>query len=266
MNDLIYNATGLGFSYRTGEMVLRDIDFQLSPGEMVGIIGPNGAGKSTLLKLLSKLLEPSTGQLNLFGKPMSGLDPIHIALKISYLPQESEIHFPFTAGEVVMLGRWPHSGGAFFDSVVDREISSRAMQRVGIGGWENKLVTEMSGGERARVLLAKALAAEPSCLLLDEPVSELDLKNRTEAYSLIRSVADSGTGVVVVAHEIGAVSRWVDRLVLFGMGSIIADGTPDQVLTESNLEKSYGVKTVIISHGPDRAIFPVTGNTGGGVE
>ncbi len=255
MSNALYIASNLGFGYRPDQPVLDSVDFTVSSGELVALIGPNGAGKSTLLKLLVGLLKPSSGEIKYNGRPIDEITPRDLARRVAYLPQEDEIHFPFTVGEVVMLGRWPHSGGVYFDSAVDQEIALRSMEKVGIADWSGRLVTELSGGERARVTLAKAIATEPECLLLDEPVSELDLKYRADAYSLLRSMVESGLGIVVVAHDIGAVSRWADRIVLLSSGKVIAAGSTDDVLTEGNLRDAYGVSVKVISDGDDRAIF-----------
>ncbi len=263
MSELLYMASDLVFGYRPDERVLDGVNFHVSSGELVALIGPNGAGKSTLLKLLVELVKPEEGEIRFKGESIREFSQREIAKKVAYLPQEDEIHFPFTVGEVVMLGRWPHSGGAFFDSAADRKSALKAMEKVGISGWSERLVTELSGGERARVLLAKAIATEPKCLLLDEPVSELDLKYRTDAYLLLRSLADSGIGVVVVAHDVGAVSRWADRFVLLSEGKVIADGTPSEVLREDILERAYGVRVKVVADGQDRAIFPLSGGEKG---
>jgi len=259
MADKLYIAKGVEFGYHPDEVVLNGIDFHLSAGELVALIGPNGAGKSTLLKLLVGLHKPGAGIIEFGGSPLGEIRPRELAKEVAYLPQEDEIHFPFTVGEVVMLGRWPHSGGAFFDSPADREASHRAMEMVGITDWAGRVVTELSGGERARVHLAKAIATEPKCLLLDEPVSELDLKYRTDAYTLLRQLVDSGIGVVVVAHDIGAVSRWADRFVLLSNGKVSADGPADHVLRKEILEAAYGVTVKVVADGRDMAIFPMAG-------
>ena len=255
MTDLLYKVKDIEFGYRPETPVLKGVDFSVDAGEMVALIGPNGAGKSTLLKLMVGLLRHEKGGIEFDAKPLEKYSPRELAKRVSYLPQDDEIHFPFTVGEVVMLGRWPHSGGAFFDSPSDREAASRAMAKVGIPEWSNRTITELSGGERARVMLAKAIATESICLLLDEPVSDLDLKYRAEAYRLIREMADGGIGVVIVAHDVGPVSRWADRLVLMADGNVIASGTQDEVLTESNLKTAYGVEVKVIADGADRALF-----------
>jgi iron complex transport system ATP-binding protein len=262
MTDSLYIARQLAFSYKKDSPVLRGIDFTLSPGEFVALIGPNGSGKSTLLKLLVGLIKPDAGEILFDGKPLSGYPPRSLAKQVAYLPQEDEIHFPFTVGEVVLLGRWPHSGGAFFDSVSDRAAASRAMEMVGIERWSSRPVTELSGGERARVMLARAIATEPKCLLLDEPASELDLKYRYEAYGILKKLANDGKGVLVVAHDVGAVAGWVDRIALLADGKILASGKSDDVLTEPLLKTAYGIDVKVISDGVDRAIFAASGKGG----
>jgi iron complex transport system ATP-binding protein len=255
MADTLYTARKLTFGYRPETVVIRDVDFAVRPGELVALIGPNGAGKSTLLKLLIGLHKPSGGSIEFNGRPLREYSHRSLAREVAYLPQEDEIHFPFTVGEVVMLGRWPHSGGAFFDSPSDREAASKAMTRVGISDWSNRVVTELSGGERARVILAKAIATQPRCLLLDEPVSELDLRYRAEAYRMIRELANDGLGIVVVAHDVGSVARWADRFVLMAGGEVVADGSQADVLNESVLSGAYGIGVKVISDGVDRAVF-----------
>jgi iron complex transport system ATP-binding protein len=254
----LYIAKEVDFSWKPGVSILKGLNFSLNPGELVALIGPNGSGKSTFLKLLVGLIKQSGGTIDFQGKPLSEIPPRLLARKVAYLPQEDEIHFPFSVGEVVMLGRWPHSGGAFFDTQPDREAAGRAMEKVGIADWAGRQVTELSGGERARVMLARAIATEPECLLLDEPVSELDLKYRAEAYSLLRELADKGPGIIVVAHDVGAVSRWADRLALLAGGRIVADGKADKVLDRDVLRKAYGIDVKVISDGDDRAIFAVS--------
>jgi iron complex transport system ATP-binding protein len=260
MAEQLYMAKGIEFGYRPGQTVLDGVDFHLSAGELVALIGPNGAGKSTLLKILIGLHKPDAGTIEFGGSALGEISPRELAKEVAYLPQEDEIHFPFTVGEVVMLGRWPHSGGAFFDSPADCTAAHRAMEMVGITDWAGRVVTELSGGERARVHLAKAIATEPKCLLLDEPVSELDLKYRTDAYSLLRRLVDTGMGVVVVAHDIGAVSRWADRFVLLSGGKVAADGRAEAVLRKELLEAAYGVGVKVVADGKDMAIFPVAGD------
>jgi len=266
MPDTLYTVKNLAFAYEPGKKVL-DVDlFHVSPGEFVALIGPNGAGKSTLLKILSGLIKPASGVLEFKGKKFRDISSRELAKKVAYLPQDDEVHFPFTVGEVVMLGRWPHTGGAFFDSARDIEISSDAMKRVGISDWSGRLINELSGGERARVLLAKAIATQPECMLLDEPVSNLDIKYRAEAYAMLRSLVESGVGIVVVAHDIGSMSRWADRMVLLAGGKIVVDGAPSDVLKEDILERAYGLSVKVITDGNDRAIFPREIKTGGGAE
>ena len=262
MPDPLYIASNLKFGYHKDNPVLDGVDFHVNRGEFTGLIGPNGAGKSTILKLLVGLLKPQSGEIKLDGKPVGEYPARELAKRVSYLPQEDEVHFPFTVGEVVMLGRWPHSGGAFFDSESDRLASVNAMEQVGIADWSGRLITELSGGERARVILAKAIATEPEILLLDEPVSELDFKYQTEAYLLLKELTRKGTGVVFVAHDVGAISRWADRLLLLSNGQILADGSPADVLGEELLEKAYGIPVKIISDGIDKSViaWPGRGN------
>lgn len=255
MSENLYKAENLVFWYPRSSPAIDHVNFRVSEGEFVALIGPNGSGKSTLLKLLMGLLKPQEGEIKFLGKPLEKVHPRALAREVAYLPQEDEIHFPFTVGEVVMLGRWPHSRGAFFDSPIDKEASARAMAKVGIEQWSGKPVTELSGGERAMVMLAKAIATEPRCFLLDEPAGELDLKHAFEAYRLLRELADSGSGVVVVSHDVGAVSRWADRVVLLCDGRVLADGKPEEVLDKEKLREAYGVGVKVVTDGMDRAVF-----------
>jgi len=256
MSGSVYEIRNLTYGYVPGNPVINRVTLDIRGGEFCAVIGPNGSGKSTLLRLMTGLIKPQSGVINLKGRPLGSTGEREIARSVSYLPQEDEVHFPFTAGEVVLLGRWPHSGGAFFDSSEDHDAALRAMERVGITDWSGRLVTELSGGERARVLLAKAVATEPECMLLDEPASELDLKYRADAYGLLRDIANEGIAVVVVAHDIGSVARWADRFVLISDGRVLADGNSGAVLDRAILEQAYGVEVKVISDGMDRAVFP----------
>jgi iron complex transport system ATP-binding protein len=263
MTGELYIAEGLEFSWKPKIPVLEGVNFKVEPGEFVALIGPNGAGKSTLLKLLVGLIKPRAGTIRFGGRDLGSFNPRTLARRVAYLPQEDEVHFPFTVGEIVMLGRWPHSGGAFFDNPSDIEAASKAMNMVGISDWAGRRVTELSGGERARVMLARAIAAEPDCFLLDEPASELDLRYRAESYGLLRKLADAGRGIVVAAHDVGTVARWADRLTLLADGRVVADGSGERVLDPALLEAAYGTKVKVISDGLDWAVFASSGGERG---
>jgi iron complex transport system ATP-binding protein len=264
MSETLYIAENISFSYDRSTPVIDNVSVSINTNEVIAVIGPNGAGKSTLLKLLINLLRPDSGQIKFTGKNVIDIHPRELARHVSYLPQDDEIHFPFSVGEVVMLGRWPHTGAAYFDSPDDKLAAQLAMEKVGIEKWASRPVTDLSGGERARVLLARSLATQPDCLLLDEPASELDLKHRANTFSLLKDLSRENIGVVIVAHDIGSISRWADRMILMSDGKVIADDIPEKVLNENLLESAYGTRVKVLTDGENRAVFAVSGKSKGG--
>lgn len=227
-----------------GRSVLHQIDIEIRAGEMLGLIGPNGAGKTTLLRLLAGLLSPDRGRLMLDGITYNKLSPEVRARKIAYLAQNGTAHWPMSVERIVALGRLPHLSSWQGPGKKDEEIIRQVMNQTDIVHLEQRLFNALSGGEQARVLLARALAAEPDILLVDEPVSALDPAHQLEVMSLLRSYCDQGGAVVVVLHDLRLASHYCHRLQLLFNQTTLATGSVEEVLAPANVEEAFGITII----------------------
>ncbi|MDU4960764.1 MAG: ABC transporter ATP-binding protein [Sporomusaceae bacterium] len=233
--------------------IVRACSFQAERGEFIGVIGPNGAGKSTLLKGLRGLLPLRGGEVTVFGRPLSLLSAKQAARLIAYMQQEVNVGFGFTALQIVLAGRYPHLEWWRNESSADKAIALKYMDFTGVVALAGKAVTEVSGGERQRILLAKALAQETPLLFLDEPTASLDLVYQEEIFRYCRSVCQTGKTVLLIAHDIRMAAKFCSRLLLLAGGRIIADGQPAAVITRENLARAYGLHSAVF-------VNSVTGN------
>lgn len=234
---------------RGGRPVLSDVDLSVAAGECVGLIGPNGAGKSTLLSVMAGLLSPGAGTVELEGTALSGWSRPDRARRIGYLEQGATCHWPLTVERVVTLGRLPHAPPWNGEAAADRLAITRAMEQCDVAGLADRNVTALSGGERARVMLARALAGEPRLLLADEPAAGLDPYHQLQVMELLASLAADGMGVVVVLHDLTLALRHCTRLCLLdGQGRVAADGEPGRVLDSGVVENVYGIDLIRGGH------------------
>jgi iron complex transport system ATP-binding protein len=225
-------------------VVLRSIDLAVSSSEMVGLIGPNGSGKTTLLRVLANLRAPDAGSVALEGRKLGEIGERELSKRVAYLAQGGDVHWPMRVEALVALGRLPHRR-AFRDSAAsDRAAIEHAMAAADVVSLRNRTMTQLSGGERMRVLFARALAVEASLLLADEPVAALDPLHQLRVMGLLKEAARGRTGIVVVLHDLSLAARFCDRLVLIAQGGIVAEGRPADVLTPANLRDAYGVDVV----------------------
>ena len=232
----------LHYGYR-GRSILADVSLQLTRGEVVSLLGVNGAGKSTLLKCVSGFLRPNRGEILLDGSQLRRLSRNELARRIAYVPQQSGAAAALRVFDIVGLGRAPHREVS--SPRRDREVVLRSLARLELEALALRPFNELSGGERRRVLLARALAQETPILLLDEPTSDLDLRHQLETMSLVRRLADEdGLCALVAIHDLSLAARFSDRLVLMRDGGVDADGPPERVLTAANLERVYDVGVV----------------------
>ena len=223
------------------DWVLQDVSFRVEKGEFVGVIGPNGSGKTTLLKILYRLLSPQKGEILFELVPMKKMDRADIAKRIAVVAQETHLLFPFSVLETVMMGRSPHLGHLMFESEKDMEIAKKAMEWTEILPFSERSMDELSGGERKRVFIARALAQEPEVILLDEPTANLDIHHQMDFLDLILTLnREKGLTIVMASHDINIASEFCDRLILLRGGGIYRAGTPDQVITKENIENVYG--------------------------
>ena len=244
----LITVTGIKFSYNDSEWVLKDISLSLGKGEILSIIGPNGSGKSTLLKLLAGIERPQAGSIAIKNKPIGRMARRQLAKILGYLPQNVTSEFDYTAEEIVALGRFPHLKGIGFLDSRDIQVVNRSLEAADLLSLRNRPLSKISGGERQRVFLASVLAQEPEMLLLDEPTASLDIHHQARFYSLLRGLAKTGLGIMVVTHDINLATVFTGRLLVLKEGCIFADGTPQEVVKKEVLHSVYGDSLCIGKH------------------
>jgi iron complex transport system ATP-binding protein len=238
-----------------GKPVLKDINLTLSAGSFTAVLGPNGCGKTTLLKNISGYLKPGRGQVLVLDTPIRQLAQRDRARIVGYIPQNTSPGFGFTCRDVVGMGRLPYLGRFQWETREDREAVQGAMEQTGTWHLRNRLLGALSGGEMQRVLVARALAQQPKILLMDEPVSHLDIKYQMEIINLTRQLCDTiGITAVAVMHDINLASRYCSEMVLMKEGRVVSTGSASTVITVENLRNVFGIKVDIIM--PHRLVVP----------
>ncbi len=227
------------------KLVIKDALFEIKKGDFLGIIGPNGSGKSTLLKLMTRVLSPQSGSIFLEEKDIRGMGLKEFCRKVAFVPQDTLINFSFSVEEIVLMGRIPHLKRMQFETKKDFSIACNALKLTDTLYIKEKEISQLSAGERQRVIIAKALAQEPMLLFLDEPTSHLDIGHQVQILDLLKRLnRESGLTVVMVMHDLNLASEYCNRIMLFDEGRIFKEGTPEQVLTYQNIEAVY--KTVVV--------------------
>jgi iron complex transport system ATP-binding protein len=255
MKDAILSARGLGYAVGAAQL-LRDVDLDASPGEVLAVVGQNGAGKSTLLKLLSGELTPTAGEVIVGGRELSNYAPQELALRRAVLPQQTILQFAFKARDVVLMGRSPHLRGTWA-SLEDEEIAERAMCVTETDGFAARVYTSLSGGEQSRVNLARVLAQEAPILLLDEPTSSLDLRHQELIMRTARNLAGEGACVLAVLHDLNLAAAYADRIAILRAGALVTTGTPEEVLDAGALSEAFDCPMeVICGPGGHRLVVP----------
>ncbi len=235
----LIQARDMSFSYSSLRAVI-DVSLSLPRGAMGALVGANGSGKSTLIRLLAGLLEPCRGEVAFAGAPLSTLHPRERAKRIAYVPQSTSNVFPFTGLEVVLTGRSPYSGRFRFESSHDEQIALGALDALDAAHLASRHITELSGGERQLVTVARALAQQPEVMLLDEPASALDLKHRTQLTRALRKLRDkSGITILMITHDLMLLDLAADFIFAMKCGRLVASGVPEVVLTNSVLGEVY---------------------------
>ncbi|CAN5311242.1 ABC transporter ATP-binding protein [soil metagenome] len=250
----LLSCSGLGVAIGS-KTILDDVSLMIDVGKVTAIVGPNGAGKSTLLSCLAGLREASTGTVTLDDAILSAMKPRDRARRIAFLPQTPEIAWAVEARTLVELGRTPFIG-ARGQGEDDRAAVDQAMAAANVTAFEHRIVDTLSGGERARVLIARALAGEPEWLLADEPLTGLDPAHQLDAAALFRRLADDGVGVVVTLHDLSMALRMSDRIVVLAEGGVLADEPPATALTPEVLKRAYGVEATL-TQGPGGPLIDV---------
>ncbi len=244
----IYQVREVYYRY-TDRWVLEDISLEVMEGEILGIIGPNGSGKSSLLKLLSRVNVPQKGDISLREVDINLMAQMDLAKCVAVVPQESSFFFPFTVGEIVLMGRVPHLRGRLFESSHDMNVAMEVMTWMDIAGLEGRPVTEISGGERQRAIIARALTQEPDVLILDEPTTSLDIGHQMDIYNILtRLNIEKGLTMIISSHDLNLSSQYCHRLMLMSRGRIYAVGTPSEVITEENIRDVYACPVIVDAH------------------
>jgi iron complex transport system ATP-binding protein len=227
-----------------GSTLLREVDLHLEQGELLGLIGPNGAGKSTLLRILGGLLDGFHGQVLLNGRSLPEIPLRNRARDLAYLAQEGVAHWPLRVERLVELGRLPHLDSWHSADETDQTVVNQAMKLTDTYRIRHRTYDTLSGGERMRVLLARALAVEPGILLADEPVANLDPAHQLDVMALLRDHCDNGGAAIVVLHDLSLAAHYCHRLQLLHDGNTVATGDAAEVLCADNLEQVYGIRAV----------------------
>ncbi len=237
---------GVSKDFGPGAFRLEAIDLSIDRGEVFGIIGPNGSGKTTLLRAMAGLLTPDSGTVFVAGHPLNRKKPAARARSIAYVPQEAAVTFPFTVQEVVLMGRFPYLGWLGFEKSRDIEVARWALEVTETDHLKNRIMGDLSGGERQRVILAMALAQEPSIVLLDEPTSFLDIKHQVNVHRLlVRLREERKLTVVSVLHDLTMASTWFDRLCLMADGKAKKVGPPAEVIEYQLIKETYETEVYI---------------------
>lgn len=241
-------ARDVTFSYGARQ-ILDSVSVNAEPGGVLGLIGPNGAGKTTLLRSLARLLRPQSGTIYLEGKNLWASSPRAVAQLLALAQQDTGLDWPLTVEQVVALGRSPHRGWLLPLAPADHAAVESAIVETGLQDLRDRRVTELSGGEQRRVVLARVLAQTPRVLLLDEPTAHLDLAYQTSTLQLVRRLAHQNQiTIVITLHDLNQAVLCADRLALLAGGELLAVGSPEEVITEPLVEKAYGVPVIVSRH------------------
>ena len=225
---------------------MKGVDAEVRGGEILGVLGPNGSGKTSLLRIMDGLLQPQEGQVLIWRESISSLTRARIAKEIAMVAQETHFRFAFTALEVVLMGRFPHLKRLQFEGEKDLDMAFQALKATHALDLAQRSIHELSGGEKQRVLIARALAQEPKVILFDEPTPFLDLRFKREIFQLVASLSlDHGLSIVVVSHDIDLVAQYCHRVTMLKHGSVYATGDPETVVTAQNIEAVYDCPVLV---------------------
>ncbi|MFC7210324.1 heme ABC transporter ATP-binding protein [Natronoarchaeum sp. GCM10025321] len=225
--------------------VLSEVSARAESGQLVGLVGPNGSGKTTLLRTISGALTPDSGEVRVDGDDVHALSSKAASQRVAVVPQDTSISFSFDVRQIVGMGRTAHRGRFEATTEADHAAVEAALERTATEQFAERSIDAISGGERQRVLLARAIAQETPALLLDEPTASLDVNHQIETLQLVRSLVDDGTAAVAAIHDLDLAARYCDSLVLLSEGEVVATGSPESVLTESTISTTFDVRSVV---------------------
>lgn len=245
----VFAAQGVTVRYRGSACAaLENVSLAVEPGSFTAIIGPNGSGKSTLIRTLLGARRPDAGQVLFENAPVESYSRAAFARRVGAVTQIEEMPFPLTVRELVTTGRYVHLGAWRAETDADRDAVSRALERCDISALADRAVNQVSGGERQRARIARALAQEPQTLVLDEPTASLDVAHEMAIFQLLRALTGSGVTVLIATHHLNHAARFADRLVLLDRGHVAAAGTAAQVMQPAVLQRVYGWPLEIYPH------------------
>lgn len=241
---MMLKINNISFSYRQDKKILDDISLDVNQGDVLGILGINGAGKTTFIKCINNIFSPNSGTVKVNGKDISSMTPKEIAQLIAYVPQYNGTFFNINVLDTVMMGRLPYAGRSY--SKKDREIVYNILEKMNLEKFAFRSIREMSGGERQRVFIARALAQQPKIIILDEPTSSLDLHNQLFILKIIEDLAKrDNLTIIMIIHDLNLASMFCSKLVMLKEGKIFAQGNSADVLIEENISKVYKVSSKI---------------------
>jgi iron complex transport system ATP-binding protein len=235
----------LEFGYNEN-LVIKGVSFNIEKGKFISIIGPNGSGKSTLLKTINHLYNPTKGSILVDGININDMKKRDLAKKIALVPQDTVVDYDFTVEEIVLMGRHPYKSRFQKEDEGDYKVINESLEMTNTLKLKKRLITEISGGERQRVIIAKALAQKPSIILLDEPTSHLDINHQMDILNLLKRLnKEHGTTIILVIHDINLAARYSDEIILIDKGKISDMGKPEDIITSDNIENIYNLKVAI---------------------
>lgn len=249
---VILNVQGITFSYNSIP-TLEEISFKIEKAEILGIVGPNGSGKSTLLKNLDGILKPREGTIYIENVDQKDMRRKEIAKKLAFVPQSEGALFPTTVFETVLMGRKPHI--TWMETKYDKQIVAETLERLELGEFTLRDISQLSGGERQKVYIARAIVQEPKILLLDEPTANLDLKHQIEVLDLLLETKKEGVTIIMAIHDLNLALKYCDKFIIMEKGKVFAFGGKD-ILSRENIETVYDVKVSIIKNNGRVFIVP----------
>ena len=239
--------------------MLDGVGISIRPGQITGIVGPNGAGKTTLLKILAGLIKPDTGTIKLDDKLLTDLTHSQRALTIAYLEQHSFVHWPLSVRQLIELGRYPHRHNPNNSPALDHQVVESVIEQVGIHALTERQFNTLSGGERARIIIARALAVQADYLLVDEPIASLDLNYQLEVMNILVKQTKRKTAVCVILHDLNLAAAYCDRIYLLDQGRLVSHGSAEEVLTQATVKSVFGIDVNVSSRDGQIDVQPVYG-------
>lgn len=255
MSDVVIE--NLTYTYEPPRLALNGVSFSIPAGAFCGIIGPNGSGKTTLLKCISGYMKPTSGRVTLNGRDVCALSVSEVARRMALVQQHAALEYDFTVMDIVLTGRNPHIGRLASETEEDYAIANDALRRVGIYHLKERLITTLSGGEWQMMVLARALTQQADIMLLDEPVTGLDIRHQVRIMGTVKRLAgERGISVVCVLHDLNLALRYCGQIVLLKAGKVFAQGAPEEVLTRENVERVYETPVHMLEQDGEKFILP----------